>query len=229
MIRLELPFAGGHAVLCTQANESPPGVPGNSHSIGNCRYALDLVCPTEKRPVVCAAHAGVVSFVFRDADDTLLTGQGWGNSVRVDHPQGYFTLYAHLEQVEVELGQHVEPGAPLGTLGDTGNTEYRHLHFSFHEGGGKVWDGSALPMGRIRCWDIERSEVELDSRAFRWSYHVVWPNRNIYVSLNGVAMAEPHQLARAVRQVKRHCWARPWRWFVFQRCRRHYGQPRSTE
>ena len=58
MIGLELPFAGGIAALCTQANESPSGVPGNSHSIGNCRYALDFVCPTEKRPVVCAAHAG---------------------------------------------------------------------------------------------------------------------------------------------------------------------------
>jgi hypothetical protein len=224
---LELPVAGGRAVLCTQSNGTPPGIPGNSHGVGNCLYALDFVCPTDPHPRIHAVHAGRVSYVFRDADDSLLTGNGWGNSVRLDHEDGFFTLYAHLAEVNVDVGDAVACGAMLGAMGDTGNTGYRHLHFSFHGGSGKDWSGNAvLPMERIRCWTETSGEVELPSGEFSWSYHVAWPNRNIYVSLNGwpTGSLDAHALLRSVQRLKRHCWMRPWRWLQFRAARRRFGE-----
>jgi murein DD-endopeptidase MepM/ murein hydrolase activator NlpD len=223
---LELPIAGGRALLCTQSNGTPPGIEGNSHSAGNCLYALDFVCPTDPRPRIHAAHAGRVSYVFRDADESLLTGDGWGNSVRLDHADGFFTLYAHLAQVNVDVGQEISCGAPLGLMGDTGNTGYRHLHFSFHPGSGKGWDGAALPMERIRCWTEASGETELSSREFAWSYHVAWPNRNIYVSLNGwtTGSLDACVLRRSVQRLKSHCWMRPWLWLRFRTARRRCGE-----
>ena len=173
---LELPIAGGRALLCTQSNGTPPGIPGNSHSAGNCLYALDFVCPTDRHPRIHAAHAGRVSYVFCDADDSFLTGDGWGNSVRLDHEGGFFTLYAHLEEVNANVGEAVACGAPLGVMGDTGNTGHRHLHFSFHDGSGKEWNGNAIsPIERLRCWTEASGEMELSSQEVAWSYHVEWP------------------------------------------------------
>jgi murein DD-endopeptidase MepM/ murein hydrolase activator NlpD len=224
---LELPITGGRALMCTQSNGTPSGIPGNSHSAGNCLYALDLVCPTDRHPLIHAAHAGRVSYAFGDADDSFLAGDGWGNSVRLDHADGFFTLYAHLAEVNVHLGETVACGALLGAMGDTGNTGYRHLHFSFHAGSGKDWDGTgALPMERLRCWTEPSGETELSSQEFAWSCHVEWPNRNIYVSLNGLATQnlDARALRRSVQRLKRHCWMRPWRWLQFRSARRRFGE-----
>jgi hypothetical protein len=188
--------------------------------------AQDVVCPTDRHPRIHAAHTGRVSYVFRDADDSFLTGGGWGNSVRLDHEDGFFTLYAHLAEVNVDVGETVACGAPLGAMGDTGNTGYRHLHFSFHDGSGKDWNGgTAIPMERIRCWTEASGETELSSQEFAWSYHVEWPNRNIYVSLNGLVTEnwDARTLRRSVQRVKRHCWMRPWLWVQFRSARRRFG------
>ncbi len=54
-----------------------------------------------------------------------------GNFVVLDHGQGLFTFYAHLQRksVQVVRGDRVEAGQELGRLGNTGNTSGPHLHF----------------------------------------------------------------------------------------------------
>jgi murein DD-endopeptidase MepM/ murein hydrolase activator NlpD len=54
-----------------------------------------------------------------------------GNFVVLDHGQGIFTFYAHLQPntVKVVRGDRVEAGQELGRLGNTGNTSAPHLHF----------------------------------------------------------------------------------------------------
>lgn len=66
---------------------------------------------------------------------------GWGNAVRIDHGDGLFTLYAHMNwgSIEVSVGDEVTAGTPLGTQGNTGNSFGCHLHFEVQEG----W--SAIP------------------------------------------------------------------------------------
>jgi hypothetical protein len=54
-----------------------------------------------------------------------------GNSVIVDHGDGWVTQYSHMRKgsIAVQPGQPVAAGTPLGKIGLSGNTEFPHLHF----------------------------------------------------------------------------------------------------
>jgi murein DD-endopeptidase MepM/ murein hydrolase activator NlpD len=59
-----------------------------------------------------------------------------GNSVLIDHGNGEYSLYAHLQPggIPVKPGQHVKAGQPLGKLGSSGNATEPHLHFQVCDG-----------------------------------------------------------------------------------------------
>jgi hypothetical protein len=54
-----------------------------------------------------------------------------GNSVIIDHGDGWVTQYAHMKRgsIAVKPGQMVKAGDRLGQVGLSGNTEFPHLHF----------------------------------------------------------------------------------------------------
>lgn len=53
----------------------------------------------------------------------------YGNLIKIKHPDGYYTLYAHLQSVKVKKNQKVKQGQVIGIMGNTGNSYGRHLHF----------------------------------------------------------------------------------------------------
>ncbi|MFF3288560.1 M23 family metallopeptidase [Streptomyces sp. NPDC003023] len=56
-------------------------------------------------------------------------GGGFGMEVLVQHPDGYYSQYAHLAGVSVDQGERVRTGQWIGQAGTTGNSTGPHLHF----------------------------------------------------------------------------------------------------
>jgi len=69
----------------------------------------------------------------------------YGQMIILNHGDGYYTLYGHLSEISVAVGQEVQAGATIGRVGDTGSLKGAVLHFEVREG------GSALdPRGWLR-------------------------------------------------------------------------------
>ena len=66
---------------------------------------------------------GVVSFAGRQG--------GYGNYVVIQHPDKAATAYAHLGRIDVRVGQRVQQGQIIGTVGSTGTATGPNLHFEY--------------------------------------------------------------------------------------------------
>ena len=60
--------------------------------------------------------------------------EGMGGMIVLNHGDGYFTLYGHLDAVLVSNGQEVQPGAVIGRVGDGGSLKGPILHFEVRKG-----------------------------------------------------------------------------------------------
>lgn len=62
-------------------------------------------------------------------------GMGYGNRVVLDHGNGYTSLYAHLSNVYVSVGETVSRGQLIGQMGSTGRSTGIHLHLEIYYNG----------------------------------------------------------------------------------------------
>lgn len=62
-------------------------------------------------------------------------GTGYGNTIVIDHGNGYTTRYAHLSALYAGVGQRVAKGETLGMMGSTGRSTGTHLHVEVRKDG----------------------------------------------------------------------------------------------
>ena len=94
---------------------------------------------------VLVAAAGRV-IALRDGEPDHPGGATWtpgrecGNGVVIDHGEGWQTQYCHMAQgsVTVHLGQQVTRGTPLGRVGQSGASEFPHVHLTIRHDGRAV-------------------------------------------------------------------------------------------
>jgi murein DD-endopeptidase MepM/ murein hydrolase activator NlpD len=96
--------------------------------VSRCIQPNHIACdiassPVGSKPPIYAAQSGVVSDVYR------FSVPGYGLAVVVDHGNGIKTLYAHMSEIYVSVGQQVLQGQSVGKMGDTGWATGVHLHF----------------------------------------------------------------------------------------------------
>ena len=58
----------------------------------------------------------------------------YGNVVFIKHPSNFVTVYAHLNNRNVIVGQKIKQGQIIGRMGKTGQATGPHLHFELRIG-----------------------------------------------------------------------------------------------
>lgn len=87
---------------------------------------IDIAMPVGT--VVKAVAKGRVDYT---SDDYA----SYGEIVIVNHGDSYYTLYAHLSEISVAVGQELSAGQTIGRSGDTGSLKGAILHFEVRRGG----------------------------------------------------------------------------------------------
>lgn len=93
----------------------PYGLPGHE--------GVDIRAPYRTNIYACAD--GEV-YLVEDGHNE----HNYGKQVRIRHPQGYRTIYAHLDEVLVSVGDQVKARHLIGRADSTGNSTGNHLHLT---------------------------------------------------------------------------------------------------
>jgi hypothetical protein len=122
------------------------------------------------REPVLAAASGKVTFRDWRSDD-------YGNSIRIDHGNGYQTWYSHLENFSVPLNSQVIAGQQIGVSGNTGVNQPYHLHFEVRRNGNVTdpfgWRGSGqdpLAGGAVCLWGDGQCTAIVVEDESEWFY-----------------------------------------------------------
>jgi len=85
-------------------------------------YGLDIAADVGTS--IKASASGKVTYV----DYTYATGR----TVKIDHGNGFITVYGHCSRILVEPGQQVKKGDVIAKVGSTGRSTGPHCHFEIH-------------------------------------------------------------------------------------------------
>jgi len=92
---------------------------------------------------ITAADGGTV--IFAGWDDS-----GYGNMVKIDHGNGYTTIYAHCNALYVSEGTKVSQGDVIAALGNTGRSTGPHVHFEVIE------TQTGTPIDPLRFFNLQQ-------------------------------------------------------------------------
>lgn len=99
------------------------------YKIRRFHYGMDFTAPVGTD--IYSTGDGVVKSIATSAG-------GYGRWVIVDHGFGYQTLYGHLNEFNVKVGDKVKRGSVIGYVGNAGKSTGPHLHYEVHKNGKPV-------------------------------------------------------------------------------------------
>jgi murein DD-endopeptidase MepM/ murein hydrolase activator NlpD len=161
--------------------DEPRIIPGGGDYLDESRdfehYGIDYTFPEmflAKLPqpvypigpgVVTALHGCPTCFAFsteqwgklRTGDITPVNNFGFGGVVVVEHPYNedvsFYSLYAHLREISVSVGQQVDSDTQLALLGGSGDVAAPHVHLEIRYGlPGQFWAANFNELETVRRW-----------------------------------------------------------------------------
>lgn len=156
------PGDGAQDFLCGSATYDDHK--GTDVRVSAADYARGVTVRAPAAGVVRALRDGMPDRLARTpADRAALAGRDCGNGVVIDHGDGWESQLCHMARgsLLVRKGQRVEAGAPLGRVGLSGNTQFRHVHLSLRHRG-RVVDPFAPELAPGSCGGVSGSGLWAD-------------------------------------------------------------------
>ena len=94
----------------------------------------DLNTWTENTGIDIKAEAGSPVRAVASGKVTIVTWlRGYGSTMIISHPDGFYTVYTHLDEILVNPQSYVTGGSVIATVGDSGSLGGSKLHFEIWE------------------------------------------------------------------------------------------------
>lgn len=115
-----------------------------SYSSPNYNYISSYFGPRQSPTSGASSNHGAIDIPVNyvpvhSAADGVIVSAGWmsgyGNYIEIDHGNGYYTAYGHLNSINVTPGQTVSRGQQIAISGSTGISTGPHLHYEVYIGG----------------------------------------------------------------------------------------------
>ncbi|WP_203291897.1 M23/M56 family metallopeptidase [Maricaulis parjimensis] len=128
-----------HAVAQGRISSAYGPRPSRPAGAPHFHHGYDIAA--ERGTPIVAPGAGVVVH----AEAGFRGQEAWGNTVAIDHGNGWQTVYAHMEGFDVSVGDQVMAGEQIGRVGATGRATGPHVHVELHHNGERVDPSGYVP------------------------------------------------------------------------------------
>lgn len=135
---------------------------GRKHPIlGYKRPHLGTDYAAPRHTPIYAAGKGKVIFAGKKG--------GYGNTVIIQHDDGYRTLYGHMHKIDksIKTGMYVAQGRKIGSVGSTGLSTGPHLHFGLYKNGNAVNPQKYLKIATSKLKEKEKEEFLVIANSYK--------------------------------------------------------------
>lgn len=126
----------------------------NGSLVKDFHTGIDIIKQYWDVDKIIAFTKGKVIAVRTGISDNNQSG-GYGNYIKLQHNDGFETLYCHLKEVYVNEGDIVEEGQVIGFMGQSGYATGIHLHFEVRKNGQHTNPSPYLQGQPIPGYEIE--------------------------------------------------------------------------